>query len=231
MYNRSVKELEDRTQEEFVEKYTRQNETSYWLLRGFFYPVEAILFHTKIHGRENIPEGPVVMVSNHRYAADPASMVKASTERPVRFLAKKDLYEGPFSFLYDWFLTVPVDRSRHAPEVMAAADVVLQHNGIIGIFPEGTRNKTDEILLPFKFGAVKLAQENGAWILPCVNTGRYRPFISNTELYIGEPYKIDPDADLEKENEKLRQIIYDMYVKYGKQDERLDRIRGEENGK
>ena len=225
-----MKEIKDATQEEFVERYARQNEGTYWFLRSFFYPVEALLFHTKIYGKENIPDGPVVMVSNHRYAADPASMVKASTKRPVRFLAKKDLYEGPFGFLYDWFLTVPVDRSRHAPEVMAAADIVLQNDGIIGIFPEGTRNKTDEILLPFKFGAVKLAQENDAWILPCVNVGRSRPVFSNTELHIGEPYKIAADADLEAENEKLRQIIYDMYVKYGKQDERLDKIRNEKNG-
>ena len=71
-----------------------------------------------------------------------------------------------------------------------------------------------------------MAQKNDAYLLPAVNVGKNTPFISRGAMYIGEPYKIDKDADLKSENEKLRQIIYDMYVLYGREDERLDEVRG-----
>ena len=109
---------------------------------------------------------------------------------------------------------------------MAAADEILKNGGILGIFPEGTRNRTKEILLPFKYGAVSMAQKNDAYLLPAVNVGKNTPFLSHARMYIGEPYKIDKAADLKSENEKLRQIIYDMYVLYGREDERLDEVRG-----
>ena len=217
------------TQEEFVKKYTKKSETSYWILRAFFYPLACLLFHPKAYGAQKVPDGPVILAGNHRNAPDPAFLVKAIKHRAVRFLAKKSLHDGPFGFLFDWFLTVPVDRSRHTPEVMEAADVVLQNGGMLGIFPEGTRNKTEEILLPFKYGVVKLAQKNNAWIVPLVNVGKCRPFFSRMETYFGEPYKIAKDADLKEENEKLRKIIYDMYIEHAKQDERVDKIRAQLN--
>ena len=54
---------------------------------------------------------------------------------------------------------------------------VLNAGGAVGIFPEGTRNKTfgtkDEVdLLPFKYGAVKMAMETNAEIIPkMISTG------------------------------------------------------------
>ena len=216
---------EDR-QRQFVEKYVRADEKSYRFIRAFFYPVVHILFHPKAYHVGNIPEdGPVIIAVNHRMAPDPVFIAYAYKKRAVRYLAAKKFHDGLFGFLFRMAQTIPVDRSRHTPEVIEAADEVLKHNGVIGIFPEGTRNRTDEILLPFKFGAVSLAQRNGAYIVPCVNVGKYTPFLSRVETYFGEPYKIAADADLKKENEKLRNIIYDMYVKYGKDDPRLEKLK------
>ena len=211
---------------QFIEKYVRNNERSYRFIRAFFYPVVWILFHPKAYHVENIPEdGPVVIAVNHRMAPDPVFIAFAYKKRAVRYLAAKKFHDGIFGFLFRMAQTIPVDRSRHTPEVMEAADLVLEHGGVIGIFPEGTRNRTEDILLPFKFGAVSMAQRTGAYIIPCVNVGKYTPFVSRVETYFGEPYKIDKDADLNEENEKLRNIIYDMYVKYGKEDERLEKLR------
>ena len=210
----------------FVEKYTKKSELSYRIIRLICLPLAWILFHPHAHGAENIPDGPVVIAVNHRKAPDPAFVIRAYKKRAIRFLAAKKFHDGPFGFLFRLALTIPVDRSRHTPEVIAASEEVLRRGGVIAIFPEGTRNRSeDEILLPFKFGAVSLARNSGAYIVPCVNTGSYRPFLSRVETYFGEPYLIDRDADLQEENRKLYRIMYDMYVKYGKEDPKLDRIK------
>lgn len=213
-------------QEEFIQKYTKQDESSYRIIRRIIVVLSGILYHPTAYGAQNIPEGPVVIAVNHRKAPDPAFVIRAVEDRAVRFLAAKKYYRGPLGFLLRMALTIQVDRSRHTPEVIAASDEILRRGGIIAIFPEGTRNRSEEeILLPFRYGAVSLARNNGAWIVPCVNTGWYKPFRSHVETYFGEPYKIEKDADLEVENEKLYRIMYDMYVKYGKEDPKLDRIR------
>lgn len=54
---------------------------------------------------------------------------------------------------------IPVNRKEKDPTATLKAINVLNNGGAIGIFPEGTRNKTNELLLPFKFGAVSLAQK------------------------------------------------------------------------
>ncbi len=159
MDNSSGMEKDEIKKRQFIEKYVRNNERSYRFIRAFFYPVVWILFHPKAYHVENIPEdGPVVIAVNHRMAPDPVFIAFAYKKRAVRYLAAKKFHDGIFGFLFRMAQTIPVDRSRHTPEVMEAADLVLEHGGVIGIFPEGTRNRTEDILLPFKFGAVSMAQ-------------------------------------------------------------------------
>ncbi len=216
-------------QETFIRKYTKESEFFYRILRVLIVFLTGILYHPVAYGTDRIPDGPAIIAINHREAPDPGFIIRAYKKRAVRFLAAKKFHDGCFGFLFRMALTIPVDRSRHTPEVIAASGEILKRGGIIAIFPEGTRNRSEkEILLPFKFGAVSLARDNGAYIVPCVNTGWYKPFRSRVETYFGEPYKIAKDADLEEENKKLYRIMYDMYIKYGKEDPRLDKIKTSE---
>ena len=92
---------------------------------------------------------------------------------------------------------------------MDAAEEMLRKGHVIGIFPEGTRNRTEDPLLPFKYGAVRMAQKTGASIVPMIAKGT---FSTGVRIYIGEAYKISEDADLTAENEKLRNIMLEMYT-------------------
>ena len=86
---------------------------------------------------------------------------------------------------------------------------VLNDGGAIGIFPEGTRNKTDKFLLPFKFGAVSMAKKTGAKIVPFGISGDYNFRSKNLKIYFGEPFSVD-DLDLEKANEILANKIGEL---------------------
>ena len=82
----------------------------------------------------------------------------------------------------------------------------LKEHKVIGIFPEGTINRTKDIVMPFKIGAVKMAHDTNSSIVPFIITGKYKPFKNDLTIEFLKPYKIKSD-DLTKENEKLMQII------------------------
>ena len=72
-------------------------------------------------------------------------------------------------------------------------------------FPEGTVNKTSDVILPFKIGAVKMAHDTDSLIVPFTIKGKFRLF-NNLRIEFFKPYKISSD-DLTLENQKLMDII------------------------
>ena len=81
---------------------------------------------------------------------------------------------------------------------------LLNEGLVLGIFPEGTRNRTSELLLPFKYGAVSLAFKTGAYIVPAGITGKYK-FRGKIKVKYGKPFKVS--NDLESANVKLKEEI------------------------
>src|SRR6056297_2293019 len=85
----------------------------YQIIRLFLLVIFKIFFRIKVNGKDNLPEdGGVIIMSNHISAYDPP-LLAAIFARPVRFMAKKELFENPIMrfvlYLADSF---PVDRSR-----------------------------------------------------------------------------------------------------------------------
>ena len=92
-------------------------------------------------------------------------------------------------------------------KLLSAAEVI--KNGGLVIFPEGTRNKTKEFLLPFKFGAVSMAQKTDSYLVPFGVSGDYCFRSKNLRIKFGKPFKVG-DMSLEEANEKLAQVIGDL---------------------
>ena len=140
------------------------------------------------------------------------TIVIKSTKRSVRFLTKKELYHGLLGKVLKWYDTIPVDRENKEKNMaMEISKEALLNGDAINIFPEGKRNKTNDILLPFKFGAVSLAQKTDSYIVPFGICGKMKPFKKRVIVNFGEPFKVD--GDLEESNEKLRNIIIDLIEK------------------
>ena len=134
-----------------------------------------LLFHPKVVGLENIPKsGRVVLAGNHTRFLDPVMLV-GIVKRPIHFLAKKELFDGCLSFLVKGMGCVPVNRKIHDKSALNSAIDYLNKDLCVGIFPEGTINKTtDKVILPFKIGAVKMAHDTNSKIVPFIITGKYR---------------------------------------------------------
>ena len=88
---------------------------------------------------------------------------------------------------------------------MKSAKDVLKTGEVIGIFPEGTINRTDDIVMPFKIGAVKMSSDTDSLLVPFVITGKYRVFGKSICIEFLPGRKISDDLD--KENEKLMREI------------------------
>ena len=184
----------------------------YRVVRTFGYPIFLLLYRPEFEGRSNIPKsGSVILAGNHTNNLDAAIML-AGPKRVVHMLAKKELFKNKISNAFFRSMgCIPVDRKIHDENAKSEAIEVLKNNEVIGIFPEGTVNRANDIILPFKYGAVSFAKKTGAYIVPFTITGKYKLFRKSIKITYGKPYKVNDD--LEIENEKLMNIITKMLIK------------------
>ena len=120
-------------------------------------------------GEENVPKDTAVLyVGNHRSFFD-VLITYVRVPRPTGYIAKAELEKVPLLSIWMKHLhCLFLDRK----DIKKGLKTILEginklKNGIsICIFPEGTRNKTDEELLPFHDGSFKLASKAKCPIIP-----------------------------------------------------------------
>lgn len=175
---------------------------SYSIFKFILKPIFKLWYNPKIKNGHNIPnDGSIVIAGNHKHLYDQCLAIIA-TKRQIRYMAKKEYFDGKTAFFFKAVGCIPVNRQSKDPNAVNAALDVLNSGGALGIFPEGTRNKTDEFLLPFKFGAVSMAQKTNAYIVPFGLTGDYKFRSKNLIINFGKPFKVD-NMTLEEANDKL----------------------------
>ena len=158
-----------------------------------------------IVGKRYIPEsGRIILAGNHTNYLD-CILVGCATKRCVHYLAKDELMKGPLKFLFKGLGIIPVNRRTKDKAALQTAIDTLNEEKLIGIFPEGTINRTDDIIMPFKFGAVKMSRDAKTDIVPFVITGKYKPFERSVKIRFFEPLK--PNENLEEANNALMEIV------------------------
>lgn len=163
------------------------------------------IFKPTIVGKRYIPEsGRIILAGNHTNYLD-CILVGCATKRCVHFLAKDELMKGPLKFIFKGMGIIPVNRRTKDKAAFESAIATLNDEKLIGIFPEGTINRTDDIIMPFKFGAVKMSRDANTDIIPFVITGKYKAFERSVKIRFFEPIK--PNENLEEANNNLMKIV------------------------
>lgn len=182
----------------------------YKFIRFIGRPIVKLIYRVEYIGKDNIPlEGSVILAGNHTNNRDALIMI-AGPDRIVHMLAKKELFKNKFTNAFFRSMgCIPVDRSIHDENAKNEALEVLKNGNVIGIFPEGTTNKTNKDLLPFKYGAVSFAKKTNAYIVPFAITGKYKIFKKSIRIEYGKPYKIKND-NLEIENNRLMEKVLNL---------------------
>ncbi len=189
------------------EKKKKLPNVGFRIFRGILGPIFRFWYRPTIINKEVIPkDGPIMICADHIHLFDQCGII-ISTKRTIHYMAKIEYWR---SWKTRWFFNaagcIPVNREIHDENAKNAALDVLNNGGAIGIFPEGTRNKTKEFLLPFKFGAVSMAKKTDATIIPVGITGTYKFRTKDLVVRFGEPFKVG-DMSLEEANTKLRDSV------------------------
>lgn len=180
----------------------------YKIVRPIIKFIMKYIFKARYIGLENIPlTGRVVLAGNHTNNLD-CLLIISSTKRVVHFLAKDSLVKGIKKIIFNNMGIIPVNRKIHDSDALNSAKNVLKEEKVIGIFPEGTINKTHDIIMPFKIGSVKMACDTDSYIIPFIITGKYKFFSKDLKIEFLPHYKPkSTDNDLKEANEKLMKII------------------------
>lgn len=165
-----------------------------------------IVFRPTYIGLENIPKsGRIVLAGTHTNDFD-SPLLMSCTKRVIHFLAKESLTKGILGPAFKALGLIPVNRSIHDKGALKSAINTLEEDKVIGIFPEGTINRTDDLIMPFKIGAVKMSKETNTKIVPFVITGKYKVFKKSVTIEFLKPIEIKSD-NLTEENERLMNLI------------------------
>lgn len=153
-----------------------------------------VLVDLEIVGTENIPKDePFLVVGNHFSFIDPVCFVRLFSWR-LEFVGGAEMPHAPgiVKFIPKLWGYYPLYRGTGSRDSLRAAEAVLTHGGVLGIFPEG--GSWAEVLRPARPGTAYLATRTGARILPVGLVGLNDVFPlkfgkrTKIEFRIGKPF-------------------------------------------
>ena len=155
-----------------------------WLMRHSRYtPVESILYTyaylmARVLWRAETPvrlpvepgQGAII-VCNHRGPFDPV-FIQLPAGRVVHWMVAQEYFDNP---ILKRFLrlsqSIPVSRAGIDTAATKSAIRYAQAGGLVGLFPEGRINTTDQFLLPGRPGAALIAMRARVPVIPCFVSG------------------------------------------------------------
>ena len=190
----------------------KENKTLYKIAKAIYSKLLKILYNPTTKGTKNIPEkGPIIIVGNHKHAFDPI-MVMSHTNRTIHYMAKESLFKGIHGKILENIGTIKIYRNKSNPIAIKEAEEILKQGGAVGIFPEGTRNRTDQELLKFRYGAVKIAKKTNTPIIPFAIKGDYKPLKKGLSIEFGKPINIS-HMEVEEANNYIRNEVLNILRK------------------
>ncbi|MHB1315367.1 MAG: lysophospholipid acyltransferase family protein [Christensenellales bacterium] len=149
----------------------------YWITRIILWPFVQILFlFSRLKNAHKVPrEGATILICNHYSLFDPV-LLTFLIGRRIYFMAKAELFKSKFS---NWFFrkvgAFPVYRGAADVNAMKNALAVLRRGDMLGIFPEGTRQKSGS-LGKFEPGVALFALKSKAKVVPVAILNQYAIF-------------------------------------------------------
>jgi cytidylate kinase len=130
-----------------------------------------LLTRLRSYGTENVPmEGGIVLAANHFSFADPPCF-GADCPRRIYFLAKTEVWGAPvLKQILNYFGTVPVRRGESDREAVRRMREIARAGEMLGIFIEGTRQRSG-VPGPAMPGAAMVALQEKVPVLPAAVRG------------------------------------------------------------
>ena len=139
------------------------------LVRFVLWAATHSVYRIRVEGRDNIPEtGGALFVSNHMSLVD-ALLLIASTDRSIRFLMFKGIYDLPYVKPFAKMIrAIPISselRPREMLQSLREATNAIKNGEVVCIFAEGQITRIGQ-LLPFRRGMERIMKGVDAPIIP-----------------------------------------------------------------
>lgn len=169
----------------------------------------------KVYGDPRLPAGQgVLVVANHISYWDPL-VLGCSLNRKIFFMAKADLFNIPvLGFLITKLGAFPVQREGADRSSIRRALELLGAGKVVGIFPEGTRSKTGEMLNPH-LGAAMLALKGGVPLLPVAVSGT-KGYWGQIKVNFGKPMYFNPQNRRKISREEMEYVSRELMAEIGR---------------
>jgi 1-acyl-sn-glycerol-3-phosphate acyltransferase len=187
----------------------------FWFVNTAVKIVTGIMCRIDAPDLHKIPKrGPLIVYANHTGQIEVPIIYAYLQPRPLTGIAKTETWDGWFlRWVFNLWGAIPIRRGEADMEAMRKSLEALEQGYILGIAPEGTRNKTG-ILIKAYPGVVTLALRSGVSLLPVVHWGGER-FLSNLKrlkrtdfhIRVGEPFRLDPGS--QRITKEIRQQMVD----------------------
>jgi 1-acyl-sn-glycerol-3-phosphate acyltransferase len=179
------------------------------------YLYTRLLWRLQVRGQFPIASGQgAVVVCNHRSSIDPCFIV-LTVPRVVHWMVAREYCEF---FLFRKLLqlcgSIPVSRGGHDMAATRSAIRIVQHGGLVGIFPEAYINTTADTLLPGRPGAALIALKARVPVVPCyIENAPYDGTTlgcllmpASVRLTIGQPIDLSAYYDRDGDRKTLDQL-------------------------
>ena len=171
------------------------------------------LVDLKITGSENVQDGtPYIVATSHISRLDTPFLMLSTHRKDIIAMVAREYEKAPF---FGWFLdklgVIWISRDGYDLGAFREASVHSKNGWIVGIAPEGTRSKTQQ-LLQGKPGAALLAIRNQVQVIPTAVLGStdviqslLRLKRAKVEVRFGKPFLLPQVHDEITTKDRLQQ--------------------------
>ncbi|MCL5036284.1 MAG: 1-acyl-sn-glycerol-3-phosphate acyltransferase [Chloroflexi bacterium] len=184
---------------------------AHWILNTIFF-----FWGFKVEGLENLPEkGGVILAGNHSSYLDPP-VLGSAVDRQVHFMAKIELFHIPvLAPMIKEYGAFPVVRGKPDRKALKKAGELLSEGEVVGIFPEGRRQKSGEIG-EAEPGTALIALRNCVPVVPIVIKGTNKFPFQRIRVRLGRP--LMPPESGEKKIDKVTLENFSNLIKTSLED-------------
>ncbi len=189
---------------------------AFWYLMSII--LARVLWRAKVPPMPLAPDQGAVLVSNHRSSIDPF-FIELGSNRHVHWMVAGEYFKNP---AFGWFLrlgeAIPVNRGGIDTAATKRAIRLVSEGELVGMFPEGRINVTEDFMLPGRPGAILVALKARVPIVPCFIQGSpydrtaWSPFVMRAKVTVrfGEPIDLSPYYDRRNETGSAGQIMLEV---------------------
>ncbi|MBP6178113.1 MAG: 1-acyl-sn-glycerol-3-phosphate acyltransferase [Anaerolineales bacterium] len=188
-----------------------------------------IRIYTRITCRIDAPDlhkfpmhGPLIAIANHTGQIEVPMLFAHLQPRKLSGWAKVEAWNNWFlRWVFNIWGAIPVHRGEADMKALKLALKALEEGKIFGLAPEGTRNKTGQLIRAMP-GTVIIALHSGAPIIPIVHWGgevylKNLKRLKRTDFHIrvGDPFKLNVEG-VKVTSEIRQQIVDEMMYEMAK---------------